>query len=1557
MAICGDRNWRSGLLGVFSIIGVLAHVIFCSENYALAQITPDETLGDNSSTRTPNVNIKGLTADRIDGGVTRGANLFHSFREFNVGESQRVYFANPTGISNILTRVTGSNISNILGTLGVDGGANLFLINPNGILFGKNARLDVAGSFVASTANSFVFGNGLEFSATNPQTPSSLLTVNPSALLFNQLQAGRIENRSIAPAGTDPTGFFNVFGLRVPDGKSLLLVGGNVSMDGGELNAYGGQVELGGLAELGTVALGVNGDNLSLRFPENVARASVSLTNQAAIYVEGAGGGNIAVNASNLEILAGSILSGGIGDGLGTPETVAGDITLNATGSINVAGESIVFNQVRFGSQGNGGNITIDSGSFSLRDRAQLTASTFGQGNAGNVTVQARDAVSLAGNAYIFSTVLAGSVGKGGNININSGSFSLQNGAQLSASTFGQGNAGNVTVQARDAVSLAGNAYIFSAVGARGVGKGGNININAATLSLIDGAQLTAETSGLGNAGNVTVRARDAIFLADNAAILSTVSAGGVGKGGNININAATLSLIDGAQLQTLTRGASATAPAGRGDAGNVNVNVTGSVNIAGEKNGFTSRISSQVETGTVGNGGNITIDSGSFSLGDRARLVASTFGQGNAGNVTVSAKNAVDLANAKILSTVSARGVGKGGNININAATLSLIDGAQLTAETSGLGNAGNVTVRARDAVFLADNAAILSTVSAGGVGKGGNININAATLSLIDGAQLQTLTSEASATAPAGRGDAGNVNVNVTGSVNIAGEKNGFVSAIGSNVLTGTVGNGGNITIDSGSFSLGDRAQLTASTFGQGNAGNVTVSAKNAVELANGYILSTVSAGGVGKGGNIDILAATLSLKDGAQLTALTSGLGNAGNVTVRAQDAVSLADNAAIFSTVSAGGVGKGGNIDILAATLSLKDGAQLQTLTSEASATAPAGRGDAGNVNVKVTGAVDIAGEKNGIFTGILSSVETGTVGNGGNITIDSGSFSLQDRAQLTASTSGQGNAGNVTVQARDAVDLANGNIFSTVSAGGVGKGGNIDILAATLLLKDSAQLLTATREASATAPAGRGDAGNVNVNVTGAVNIAGEKNGSVSGISSQVSMGTVGNGGNITIDSASLSLRDRAGLQASTSGQGNAGNVTVRARDAVDLANGNIFSTVEAGGVGKGGNIDILATTLSLKDGAQLLTLTREASATAPAGRGDAGNVNVNVTGSVNIAGEKNGLFTGILSRVSTGTVGNGGNITIDSASFSLQNGAQLIASTRGQGNAGTIKVNAADFFTISGSSSNVNSGLFVNSQSITGTAGDIIVSSPKVTLDNQGVLNAQSASGNGGNINVNSDLLLLRRNSQISTNAGTEKLGGNGGNININSKFIVAVPNENSDISANAFTGIGGRVDITTNGIFGILPQKSPTEKSDITASSELGVSGEVTINSPDTDPSRGLIQLPSNLVDASQQIAQGCTPTRGQNASRFIATGRGGLPQSPNEPLRGRAVITGWVDLPPQATEKVTDKLAVEITDKEPTNQIVEAQGWIVDANGDVILVAQYAQSSSIPSAISCSQ
>jgi filamentous hemagglutinin family protein len=204
-------DWRLGLTGFLVIGGAIA----CTCDRSLAQITPDATLGTERSVVTPNVNVKSQTADQIDGGAVRGANLFHSFSEFNVGNGQRVYFTNPTGIDNILSRVTGTNPSNILGTLGVNGGANLFLLNPQGIVFGPNAKLDIAGSFVASTANRLVFENGSMFSATNPQAPP-LLTINVTpGLQYGSNQPGAIRN-----AGN----------LSV--GQNLTLAAGNLDLQG-----------------------------------------------------------------------------------------------------------------------------------------------------------------------------------------------------------------------------------------------------------------------------------------------------------------------------------------------------------------------------------------------------------------------------------------------------------------------------------------------------------------------------------------------------------------------------------------------------------------------------------------------------------------------------------------------------------------------------------------------------------------------------------------------------------------------------------------------------------------------------------------------------------------------------------------------------------------------------------------------------------------------------------------------------------------------------------------------------------------------------------------------------------------------------------------------------------------------------------------------------------------------------------------------------------------------------------------------------------------------------
>ncbi len=693
---------------IFGFVSGLA--IAFSHISVLAQITPDETLGNERSIITPNIHIQGTAADQIDGGAIRGSNLFHSFHEFNIQEGQRVYFANPAGINNILSRVTGNNPSNILGTLGVNGSANLFLMNPNGIIFGQNARLDLGGSFVASTANAIKFGEQGFFSATNPEVPL-LLTVNPSAFFFNQIQPGKIENISIAQSGFNQAGS-RVFGLRVLDDRSLILLGGDVILNGGRLNTEGGRVELAGIAGSGTVGLNVDGEKLNLSFPENIQKTDVSIIDGSIDAGTADKGGSIFINAQNFTMSGNSILFAGINEGLGTVNSQAGDINITSE-TVSLSGLSTIFNTVESNAIGNGGNITIQAGSLSLTDGAELIAETYGQGNAGNITVQVRDRVAFDGMdnegnpTGILSNVRPGAKGNAGDINITAGSFSLTNGARLQTNTRSQGNAGNVIIQVRDRVDFDAvstsdvNNFtgIFTAVGTDGEGKGGDIYIQAASLDLRNGAQLTANTFEKGDAGNIKIVVSDRVSF-DGGYILGSSGAASsvgevrgntiipaIGNGGNIEIIAKSLSLTNGAGI------AASTVPGSQGDAGNINLVTDGKVVL---QNGAAIIVDNQGN----GKGGNIDIQASSLTLNNKSAISAET-ASNTGGNINFKLENLLLLRRETKISTNAgiAQTDGDGGNITINASKGFIVaapnENSDITANAF-QGSGGKVTINA---------------------------------------------------------------------------------------------------------------------------------------------------------------------------------------------------------------------------------------------------------------------------------------------------------------------------------------------------------------------------------------------------------------------------------------------------------------------------------------------------------------------------------------------------------------------------------------------------------------------------------------------------------------------------------------------------------------------------------------------------------------------------------------------------------------------------------------------------------------------------------------------
>ena len=365
------------------------------------------------------------------------------------------------------------------------------------------------------------------------------------------------------------------------------------------------------------------------------------------------------------------------------------------------------------------------------------------------------------------------------------------------------------------------------------------------------------------------------------------------------------------------------------------------------------------------------------------------------------------------------------------------------------------------------------------------------------------------------------------------------------------------------------------------------------------------------------------------------------------------------------------------------------------------------------------------------------------------------------------------------------------------------------------------------------------------------------------------------------------------------------------------------------------------------------------------GAGDGGNLTVNASKVQLLGTSANGLPSALGAGAGEGSSGNAGNVRINTSSLLVRDGARISARTQSSGIGGSLTVKASDSVQLSGAGSgllvdataggtagnlmvetremSVVGGAEVTVSSPKGQAGDLTIQANSLLL-NQGNLSAETAkSGAQGGANITLtglDFLRLDNESLISANAGDEAKGGN---VTIDSTFIVATPptgSQGSDITANALEGNGGRVSITTQGLFGIEFRPKLTPDNDITVTSEFGLAGEFEQNTPGVDPTRGLAELPTDVVDASRQIDRRCTPGEVADNSRFTVTGRGGLPTSPNDTLQGEAVVTNWVAL----DSEVENHTPATSTTPSGSAQrpLVEAQGWVINEKGDVVLTEQ---------------
>ena len=641
----------------------------------------------------------------ITGGTAAGGNLFHSFTRFGVDSGATVEFTDP-GVQNIITRVTGNLPSIIDGLLAVNGGnANLFLLNPNGITFGDGASLQLGGSFFASTANSIQFDEGA-FGLTDSSATTSLLTINAPIGLQVGADAGAImlngtgNNLFINPNFSIVDTLTNR-DLQLDQG-TLALIGGSVTLDGAVLAAPSSRIEVGSVNS-GLVRLVPLDQGFSLNYSDVNAFRDINLDNAALIDVSADGAGTIALRGQTVTLDGGSALvANTLGDASGgTVQVEAERLSISGTSTFVpsfvppsaaefVVMPSGIFAGVQTGAQGTGGQIDINVGQLDIADGAQIAAGTFDRGNAGTLNVRA-DSISIsggqpAGPSGIFATVAAAAdggpigaaTGNGGNLNIAADILVLQEGGQISAGTFGFGDAGNLTIT-------------------------GNQNVNSTLI------EVTGSFGEPGAGGPSSIRAASERPWS--------------GAGGTLTINTERLRVTEGGQIVTGTLSAS--------DAGDLVVRATQIELRGGDDFGQSGLLSNAIDfqgSGLNGSSGNITVETGELRISDGGTISVSntptggnpnlTPGQGPAGNITVSAQNIL-LTDGSSLNADTLNG--DRANIQVDATTLTLMD-SRISTNATGTATGGNITLNT-GALTLLDN----STISANSVANfGGRVIIN---------------------------------------------------------------------------------------------------------------------------------------------------------------------------------------------------------------------------------------------------------------------------------------------------------------------------------------------------------------------------------------------------------------------------------------------------------------------------------------------------------------------------------------------------------------------------------------------------------------------------------------------------------------------------------------------------------------------------------------------------------------------------------------------------------------------------------------------------------------
>jgi filamentous hemagglutinin family protein len=1273
-----------------------------------------------------------------------GGNLFQSFGIFGLSTGENANFTGPATVTNVIGRVTGGFPSSINGQIQSQiTGANVYLINPSGIVFGPTATINVSGSFHASTADYLRLADGAKFQATNP-SGSTFSAAAPAAFGF------------VNPS--PPAITVNGSTLAVPGpGQTLGLVGGPVTVTAAQLSAPSGTIHIASAASAGEIPVtpgsGVpatvtahgtvqinEGSLLQVSNPTffgpagNVSVYAGTLTVDAseieADNYSAASGGKIRLSAdSQINVQDSSfILSHSYASGPGA------DIVLKTgpSGGITIDGSSVDVSNL---SSGAGGRVSLTTGQLDVVDDGTVASSAGGTGTGGVISVNAQ--TLLLNSGLVFSETASGS--PGGAITISAQTVQMQSGSVIESDAESTGAGGAITVSA----SLQMQGGVIQSF-ADNSGAGGAISVSGQSLQMTSGAIIEANTNGVGAGGAVTVNITGPILIdgtltpTSETAILTT---GEFAPAGNLSVSAGSLTVNSNGAVASFSYGPS--------NAGNVTVSVNGALAIDGTYyNGayffpyYFTGIFSEAEPNSTGNGGAVTVTAGSIDVTNNGVILSGTLGNGNPGAVAVTSPGTITLDGtlAQISTGIASGsfGSGDGGPIAVNAGNLTIISNGTIVSGSYSSGNGGSIDVNVTGLLSIDGSLSSTALISLSGVGsftgissgsfgngKAGDITVNAGALSMVNDGIIVSGTYNS--------GQGGSVTVNVTGAITIVStpllanditgidtQTNGFDPQ--TNMYSS--GNAGTIKVTAASLTIGAYGTIESNSYGSGSAGNIVANIAGALSIdgAGASINSKAFAvpSPIGGAGVINVTSGSLTVADGADISTDTYRPENAGDLTVTT-GSVSLSD----FGTISSRTFGSGAG----------------------------------GTVLVNVSGPLSIDNASIG--------VDTDGSGNAGSLTVNAGSLSLIGGGIISGSTESVGNGGSVVVNVAGLLSIDGSGLGSGISAiaglGSTGNAGSVAVSAGSLQMVNGGEIASNTF--------GPGNGGSVVVNVAGAGSLS-----SGAAIDANAENISTGNGGSVSISAASLSLSDNGAISSSTFSSGSGGDVSVNVFGPLSITDGGFIAAGTLGS-GNGGNIQVTAGSIQLS-GESALGLSAISASALPGATGNAGNVTVN-GGSIAIA-------TGGQVSSTTDGPGQGGDIEVEGQSIQLSGpGPEITAQSGGTGNAGSITVNAGNLTLTQGAS--------ISTEAAQANGGDITLNINHLLLlvDSEISTSVNGALGNGGNILIDPPFVVLDASDIIA-----QAVGGNGGNITIIADEFIKTPD--SLISATSTLGISGAIDISS---------------------------------------------------------------------------------------------------------------------------------------------------------------